>query len=178
MAGTSTGKRSPTMSCTVDAKKIVVVDLMMSEMDHQVNFCRDRFNLGEDFDPELNLSFRKGRPQGGYGLDGVPAVWLPVGFWLGAVGTDQDILFEEYTPFAKHPKIGSYTGRWDGVLSVILCHELAHCLSSHEATKELVSKKVPKKYRDDQRSHGLFWQYVYSLTRPEVETRYGKQSQQ
>lgn len=155
-----------------DSRKVSVVKLLTSETLTQVESCRKIFSLGEEFDPVVDITFMKGTPCGGYDLDEKLKIWFPTGQWLKFVGTSDRILFQEYTPFEHHPIIGSYTGGWKAVLSVVLCHELAHCLVSKEEILDSFIKKVPKRYRDDRRSHGLLWQYVYSQTRPPVVSRY------
>lgn len=156
-------------------KKLVVSDLLCDEMTSQVMFAREEFGLNSKFDPELILGFKKGNPCGGTSLGGIPTIWFPVGRWYSKVCTPEHILFEEYSAFENHPKIGSIKIQWEGLFAVILAHELSHCMTLHPATLKKVIQRVPKKYQDDTRQHGLLWQYVYSKMRAPVVRRYKKQ---
>lgn len=145
----------------------LVVSRVMTE------FCRRRFNLGEDWTPVVRCDFnpRRRRSWGGLrrvgGRDNpcVPFMSLVLSRYVG--GQAQTV-YNEYKRFASDPVIGSFNAtNWEMALAALIAHEIAHCVQFTVKDPEVL-----KELGEPTKGHGDFWRKIYAILRQEFVNRH------
>lgn len=152
------------------ALRRLVIDFVRNESADQVAFIRKRFDLGDDWSPEIYTTFyRDTGSEGGIDLDDKP--FITVSSWdvRDIVGTNEMMSYEEYDHIKDDPDIGSIESvNWKRYLGCLIAHELAHTLTMEEVpnSRDRIAHHFEFDVQLDYKNqHGRLWQEFYRILR-------------
>jgi hypothetical protein len=154
----------------------LAVQFVEQEFKAQVEFIKNRYEFGSEYDPKLIVNHKStARQHEGGIIDGRPyiqVVLYEIEDYVGKV--DEDVQFNEYDFIKNDPDIGNIKANWKRYLACIIAHELAHTVTFHSlpGLREHVASFYPHKVAKDwRRDHGLLWRAVYREIRVWIRSR-------
>lgn len=154
-----------------EVSRKIVKEFVQTELVKQVNFCRETFQLGTDWHPELRISFnkRKKNSRAGRNVHKKPFLELALAAYLQPVNG-----FLEYQDYTTNMLIGSFKSHsWQLCVTALISHELAHAVQftmpavmaevQPESTEQAMYYVLGKKGGD----HGDLFRLIYKTLRKE-----------
>lgn len=109
-----------------EVSRKIIKEFVKNELAEQVTFCKERFNLPDDWAPELKISFdqRKKNSRAGRNIHRRPFMELALSSYLQPLNG-----FLEYEAYTGNMLIGSFTSKsWQLCVTALISHELAHAV--------------------------------------------------
>lgn len=153
------------------ALKRLVMSFCEKETARQVSFLRGRFQLDDDYNPDVYVTFMRGKPsEGGLQEDGTTFITISTFEVRDLVGTNGITDLQEYDHIEDDPDIGNCDANWKKYLACLIAHELAHTLTLAEVPHfrlQIAQYFPPEVNGDFEDQHGKLWQEVYRVLRRE-----------
>jgi hypothetical protein len=153
-----------------EVSKKLIKEFVNTELHNQVQFCKNKFNLPDDWSPELTVSFDQRKKNSRAGRRGTkPFMELALSSYLQPVTG-----FLEYTDYTTNMLIGSFkSNSWQLCLTALISHELAHAVQftmpavmtdvEPESEQQAMYYVLGKKGGD----HGDLFRLIYKTLRKE-----------
>ena len=153
-----------------EVSRKIVKEFVKNELEKQVKFVRTTFFLGNDWSPELTVSFDQRKKNSRAGRRGTkPFMELALSSYLQTVNG-----FLEYEDYTTNMLIGSFKSHsWQLCLTALISHELAHAVQftmpavmtevEPESEQQAMFYVLGKKGGD----HGDLFRLIYKTLRKE-----------
>jgi len=149
----------------------VITLIVRNEITKQTKFARETFDLGDDWEPKVTITFKSDKMGSSGGIkNGKPVMTLGLYRYLYEA---KGLL--EYSTFSWNPFIGSF--RSDDLrtcLAGLVAHEISHCVqyslpfSNSKLKQKIGSSYVFGSYGSSaDKAHGTFFQRIYKQFRVE-----------
>ena len=152
--------------------KTDIIDFVRPEIDRQVAYCVDKFDLGSDWKPATQLSFAKNRKHSEAGRNVLQKPFMILSLHQFHEPVDG---FLEYSRYANNKIIGSIVSNdWQICASTLIAHELSHAVQftlpvSGTTLRDKTSSEVLfYELGEYGVGHGLFFQRIYRSIRRDL----------
>jgi hypothetical protein len=152
-----------------EVSRKIVKEFVIQELYNQVQFCKNKFDLPNDWFPELTVSFdqRKKNSRAGRNSNKKPFLSLALHSYLKPLNG-----FLEYDEYTTNMLIGSFTSNsWQLCVTALISHELAHAVqfTMPDSMLEVENEKHAMFYQLGKRGgdHGDLFRLIYKTLRVE-----------